>query len=335
MDSALLTSVKLKPTQIKVQAHKPASVSDEINIEEWYAANIENWYQDIAEFTFKTVFIPLTKHEANALCNIWEINNTKNTDKSQMDTNTLKELETKIDEALKGFPKGAFAKLSCRSPKDATVNSPEMKQIYLDLVQKEGQPVDENTRLKFLYLAHLRALKVSSGHEAVNLFAKSGRIYQDLQLALSNPQSTSEDTIGIQVILREWIDVDIAYEFRGFVHSRKLHALSQYYDMIHFPQLQVEKDSICTAIHNFFGELASKIPLEHYIIDFALLKQSGTWTVIIIELNPFSSNTDAGLFSWSKDYAVLTQGPFECRVLEKPYKNLATMVFDCWKEYLC
>ena len=176
---------------------------------------------------------------------------------------------------------------------------------------------------------------MQNGQEAVSLFAKSGRIYQDLQLALTNPQGTSNESIGIQVILREWIDVDIAYEFRGFAHNRQLHALTQYYDMIYFPQLMEEKESICSAIQLFFIQLASKIPLAHYIIDFALIKQpDDAWKVIIIELNPFSTNTDAGLFSWSKDYNILTQGPFEFRVLEKPYKNLRKMVFDCWREML-
>jgi len=237
-------------------------MSDTVKIEEWYAANIENWYEDIKDFTFKTTFITLTTDEANAICNHFE-NNT-----SDSVTATLNSLQNKISQGLIPFAStGAFVKLSCRSPKDVTATSTKMKKYYDTKIQSYPVPTD-NDIMCTLCEAHIKVLKVGSAKEAMDLFLQSARIYEDLKLGLQNPSS-----FNVNVIIREWHDIDIRHEFRGFVCDKKLTCLSQYFDYCYFPSLKDEMGEILSEIKTSFEILKNSVKLTNFICDFALEKK--------------------------------------------------------------
>merc|ERR1712137_110465 len=141
-----------------------------------------------------------------------------------------------------------------------------------------------------------------------------------------------EDDFPVQFIIREWFNIPTWAEFRGFVYGRKFTALSQYFDSCYFEELQEAKEKIENLITEFFEKkLKALVPLENYIIDFAITE---SWEVFVIELNPYNPNTDSCLFSWSRDAELLKEGPFEFRILDKPIQNLASQVISVWKPLL-
>ena len=61
----------------------------------------------------------------------------------------------------------------------------------------------------------------------------------------------------------------ICYEFRGFVHNKKLTALSQYFDSVYFPQVVSCSAQIVERIQQFFETtLKNLLPFDNAVVDF-------------------------------------------------------------------
>jgi hypothetical protein len=60
----------------------------------------------------------------------------------------------------------------------------------------------------------------------------------------------------IQIIIREWKDISISNEFRGFVYNSKLTALSQYFDICYFKSIEKNKEEIVQNIQKKFLEIS-------------------------------------------------------------------------------
>jgi hypothetical protein len=73
------------------------------------------------------------------------------------------------------------------------------------------------------YSASTYALETSTSDEATKLLIESERIQGDLQQYVSG--SIKQD---FNVVIREFRRFDVSHEFRGFIHKRKLTALTQY-----------------------------------------------------------------------------------------------------------
>jgi len=296
-------------------------MTEGINIDEWYAANMENWYFDIEEYTFASKFLVLSVPEAKAMITHIEQGKDKTTD---TELQILAHLESKIDALIDPWKTtGAFAKLSCRSPKDVTATSESMQRRYAENIAKFEKPSD-NDIVVALFDAHIKVLKIHTAKEAMDLFLKSYRILEDLQLGLQN-----EETFNIQVIVREWLDISISHEFRGFVYNKQLNGLSQYFDFCYFPQLKDEQAKIIDACKDTFDNVRDKIKLSNFILDFALVGDKA----YVIELNPWLETTDSCLFKWFKDLKVLEYGPLEFRCNTRPVPGVKGQVLSVWKHY--
>jgi len=295
----------------------------DVNIDEWYAANIENWIGDVEDWTFPTRFVPVTPDLAEVLMEMFEKGGESLDDNHKM--NLLSTLIDQIDQKIQELDAsdGLFVKLSCRSPKDVTVDSEKMRQIYQETIGNIEIPSDNDVVIA-LYSSHIKALKVNCGREAIDMFVKSERIFSDLQLALQN-----RDSFSLNVIIRKWLPIELRHEFRGFVFNKNLNALSQYFDFCFFPQLVDEMEEIVANVTNTFNLLKDKIKLENYICDFGIVNGR----VYIIELNPWLETTDSCLFSWFRDRNTLMNGPFECRFNTKLRGGIRGSVIEPWKKY--
>jgi len=297
---------------------KEEKKDDKLNVQEdsiqtdiWFSTNMELWYNCIADYTFPTVFTPLTPEISKAICNSFKLYTEKKsfdrTLLSSEDQNYISALENSIAESIKQLgctETGVFVKLSCRSPKDATVFGEKMENYYFQSLKKYDQDkIDDNIKLISLYEAHLHALKVNTAKEGLELFTQSDRICQDLTLAIEDFNKKKSD-FNIQLIVRKWVDIPISSEFRGFVKNNRLTALSQYYDVCYFPELVQNKDSIEREVKDVFeNHIKPKVTFtDSYIVDFCKTEQG---KVMVIELNPFHENTDPGMFKWKQDKDIL------------------------------
>jgi hypothetical protein len=80
------------------------------------------------------------------------------------------------------------------------------------------------------------------------------------------------------------LDIDLQ-EFRGFVHQKKLTAISQYIASCYFEDMAKQKTQFQDTILQYFNNiLCPLLPFENCVIDFAVL---GLNEVKLIEINPW------------------------------------------------
>eukprot|EP00027_Filamoeba_sp_ATCC50430_P014116 CAMPEP_0168574356 /NCGR_PEP_ID=MMETSP0413-20121227/19032_1 /TAXON_ID=136452 /ORGANISM="Filamoeba nolandi, Strain NC-AS-23-1" /LENGTH=380 /DNA_ID=CAMNT_0008607683 /DNA_START=165 /DNA_END=1307 /DNA_ORIENTATION=- len=322
---------------------------------------LETYYDLIKDKTPRTIFIELSADQIGALFMICKKYAPQQSTEESPQIN-LQKLIKQVDEVIKQeFGGNSFVKLSTRSPKDSitgevndrmksflTVELDKAKENLKksnnkDLTLKEYENADSVAFVK----ASRKCLVVHSGQEAIELFYKSSRIYEDLMKAEEHPNK-----FKLSIIIREWIEMDPALEFRGFVFNHSLNAISQYCYYQFFDFLPKCKDQIQTLLTSFYDkEIKNIIPHTNCVIDFAICKNSNNntndsnltfddpsqWRVMIIELNPFFTDTGACMFSWKnpEDVAIIKgEKPLQFRVLQQ----VVDCPLDCfhykWKEFI-
>mmetsp|Transcript_32657 Transcript_32657/g.90104 ORF Transcript_32657/g.90104 Transcript_32657/m.90104 type:complete len:372 (-) Transcript_32657:180-1295(-) len=319
--------------------------------EYFFSTGIDQWYtESLAAATFRSVAVPLAPEEARCIVTFWDAHvyrQDAQADGSRLVAGaerspvellgapaTLGPLAERIDAAMATLPepsKGAFVKLSTRSPKDAKLAlraaGAEYQHRLADDVPDGAAaaaapsgPEEANRRITLLCEVQTASLRVTSGADAVALFLDSERVAEDLKFALE-----AADQWNVTVSVREWCsEVKLHSEWRGFVWGGTLNALCQYYHPLHFPCLQEEgfAEQVGRECLSFFNETVApvlkKAAMEHCIVDFAWL---GPGRVLLVEINPFDGVLGAfpvstGLFLWDKkeDRVVMQAGPFEVRV---------------------
>jgi len=148
--------------------------------------------------------------------------------------------------ATDGAP--VFIKASSRSAKDAPTSNQRLGEVYAGLLANSPEQSD-NAKLRCMLMAGLEMLKAYSASDALSLFLCSERIYQDMLLALERPERWAES-----FAVRRWVDISVGMEFRGFVKSGKLTALSQYNHLCFFPELVEQQAEIEGKVRGFFDE---------------------------------------------------------------------------------
>jgi hypothetical protein len=254
---------------------------------------IENWIENIKEYTFKTYIIPLKLEEAKSLMKykevlkfLKEINNNneynnqdyeKNMEKilNKEEINQIISIENKIDEFVeKTNNKKIFVKLSQRSPKDSSFTGEKVKRILKERIKNSKVKADSieaeiEDSISFLY-AMCYSLCVTSGKEALKLLLNSQRIYIDLKNAeLMN----NKNEFNVNIIIREWEDINPEYEFRAFINNSDMTCCTQYHNTCFVPELYKNKNYIKEFIYKFWDEKIKKlVDIEKYSIDFVLSK---------------------------------------------------------------
>jgi len=194
-----------------------------------------------------------------------------------------------------GNPQEVFAKLSSRSPKDATNRNQKKKEILVqilkdELKKKQTSHLSKNDIIACIFQAHMSALKLASAHEVLETLMASDRVMNDeIPLALEHSKTWSET-----IVLRKWCNIPIKFELRGFVMDNKLTALCQYYDEVYYPELFENKEKIEKIVLSFFESVKDKIPItpKEYVVDFIVDVPNNT--AIIIEINPFGKPDGMG-----------------------------------------
>ena len=139
----------------------------------------------------------------------------------------------------------------------------------------------------------------------------------------------------------------------GFVFNHNLTAVSQYCYFQFFDFLPKCKDQIQHLLTTFYeNEIKNTIPHNNYVIDFAICKNpnnnsndseeinfadASQWRVMVIELNPYFTDTGACMFSWKNksDTAIITgEQPFQFRVLEHTVEYPLDCFNYTWRDFI-
>jgi len=140
------------------------------------------------------------------------------------------------------------------------------------------------------------------------IVTRSERIFSDLEIY----QKWWFKSRYLQIVLLPWVDVNTAYEFRCFVHKKKLTAISQYayfnlYDDFQSVEILTKvRDSIL----HFHKEILKYVPYYSYVVDLRLDKNKDPYRVYLLEFNPFYADISSGscLFEWKRDFKLLYEG---------------------------
>ena len=269
---------------------------------------MHNYYAALSEFMFPTVFIDLSREQAQA----WRLYCFQDSGLEPTVQATFNTLVTAVDQAIaslraqSGNRKAkAFVKLSSRSPKDAVWNDRDrIIPVLTHHLKHRKHKKDLNEKMIALRRSFLKASAVSSAAEAFELMKWSSRIISDLRIFIS--ESEGRDWFDIKIVVRQFMDeLDVADEFRGFVHDGKLTGLSQYQTECFFSSILSHKKEIARSIQQFFYDLLlPRLPewaRDASVIDFAVIGKK----VYVVELNPFSQCSGACLFDWQTDHDIL------------------------------
>ncbi|MCY3414165.1 MAG: hypothetical protein INQ03_21145 [Candidatus Heimdallarchaeota archaeon] len=262
---------------------------------------IESWYPSVERYTIPTWFVSLTLHQVELLIAQYEYY--QELEEFDLTDPALQDLIRTIDK-LEGvdFEAGIFVRLSTRSPKDSKIALVKGKQV----LENHSDLINENQKTILQMEAHKTALKVHSGEEAIQILCSSTRVYDDLK------EAVEKHSPG-KLIIRQWKEMRLEHEFRGFVYDNTLTALTQYFHYCYFPGLKDKMGDIQRRVTKLFEEFKDKVDMDNYIIDFVVTEKDA----YLVEFNPFLYGAaEPGLFSWKQDYNLLKHGPFEFRIRE-------------------
>ena len=207
----------------------------------------EAYYDQIEEFTFKSVILPMTIDDTKALMDAY----TKFMDGTDKDVD-LSVVDAKIDEGIRLIREKAknkeckvFVRLSSRSPKDAIYHLESFPSLIQEKLSGfENGREDLYSKLHAFYMASTEIMAVSSGREATDLMRRSDRIQGDMEEAIKNSEP-------MNLIIREFVNFPVKNELRGFVHKGVFTALTQYNNLAYFPEHIESKAEVEEKVKSF------------------------------------------------------------------------------------
>lgn len=187
------------------------------------------------------------------------------------DVADISAIRADVDELVSHFPNGAFVRLGSRSPKDSWTG---MRNGFRTM------PEDNSLDL---------------------LLDCSERVCDDLHMAIAHNYEP-------WIFARQWLEIEKWQEFRCFMKGRKLVGISQYlYLDGEFREVLDNRDQIEWAIKEFFTAFEEQSHLDDVVFDVIVntrkvAKNAFTWSVKLLEINPFFEMTDPCLFDWQSGF---------------------------------
>jgi D123/Zinc finger, ZZ type len=299
--------------------------------------HITNWCEPLTELTFACRVIKLTKSEAKALARLREVEQRRellirwgtaedheafrSSNNKDYASGDLAQLYVRLNEAIHSWDNntstssegGAFCRLSTRSPKDAVLKGSRIKELIRNEIElrKDGGDDDDdlvNVVARDL-VTYVRACsfanRVYSADEVLDLFAKSQRTYADLTRTLLEQSERDDDEFQMELVVREWRDIAVEYEFRVFVVEQRVVAISCYYALCYVPRIAENVDAIRDAIVDFFERrlkpiISAKLSLRTYTVD-VVLDPDDFANMQVVELNHPPPLAGTALFDWDDE----------------------------------
>jgi hypothetical protein len=182
---------------------------------------LENYFENIAQHSFKTLFLNLSIVQAKQLIIIHETFINNNNNNNDID-NDIKEnielcrLAKQIDDCIDRLScENVFVRLSSRSAKDAPLLLKNFKstisefydQLLMDNNNDDDRETKKNLQLYAIQAASIAACAVKTGFEAIQLLSRSKRIQDDLksfvngELTIESNQPFKIVTVCISIVI--------------------------------------------------------------------------------------------------------------------------------------
>lgn len=279
--------------------------------EELLACQLEAWYPIFAKYTMRTVFLDLPDPEFLEFMNedglilphgvktssaFLEKRSTLHDDSDDETSGenegedyeqqseqlrVMKELSTRIEDAIQILGGSALPKLNWSAPKDATwVNGGTME------CRRSG--------------------------DVFLLLKSSDFISHDL-----NHLSSSAQIHCPKLALRRWANLHPSQEYRCFVRAGELVGICQRHHSEYWPHLSEEQHqtNVEDRVSSFHENtiLTSTFPLSSYVFDVYMDKKDRVW---LVDINVWGQQTDGLLFSW-EELAEMDASRFDFRVVDR------------------
>ncbi|KAK7022908.1 hypothetical protein SK128_016043 [Halocaridina rubra] len=265
-----------------------------MKVHEMFTCALPNWYEKFKKHTIESIFLPIPpdvlaylqdngtlvlpegslpetqnnpSSKENDEDNEWDNNETPE-DAAQVKGPNFEAFNNKIKDAIAQVGGSVFPKLNWSAPKDA-------KWIALNNSLRCSTPGD-------IYL--LTKSSTFSMHDLT-------QPYKDC-----HDQDEVDTSVDYVLVLRKWMEINPAYEFRCFVRDKELIGISQRDVSQSYPCIGPEKPNIISDIQSFWHEtIENKFPLESYTFD---IYRPAKDSIILIDFNVFGPTTDCLLFDW-------------------------------------
>ncbi|OZJ02757.1 hypothetical protein BZG36_03345 [Bifiguratus adelaidae] len=154
------------------------------------------------------------------------------------------------------------------------------------------------------WITPTQSLKCTTPYEIYLLLKSSDFINHDLGYAYDQcVDGPTEDTARPQkvfLVLKQWVSLQSAMEFRIFVRDREIIAYCQrdgnFYPFLQDAELQADIEQ---RIHEFFEDwVRENFPDPHFVFDIYIAQDLRR--TFLVDINPFGPQTDALLFSWEE-----------------------------------
>jgi len=161
---------------------------------------------------------------------------------------------------------------------------------------------------------------------------KLPEIVQHPRTGMGADTDAEAQRLPIQIIVRKWVDFKPSGEFRGFVKNGKLCAISQYFELCYYEDVEKKQKEYIKLLQESFDKFKDKVKIKDYLVDWAVTPNLDK--VYVIELNPFTEDSAACMFHWYDDRKLLNEGPFEFRVRTSARKDLKWECLEVWQDLI-
>jgi len=146
-----------------------------------------------------------------------------------------------------------------------------------------------------------RTLRCHCIRDIVLLLKSSDFVTHDLAVPFehcSDVPDSSSKSVTHHLVLRQWQDVSAESEFRCFVQNNIVIAISQRHLGVHFPHLNIHKETISSDILHFYDTfIKGKFADADFTFDIWCKSRED---IVLLDFNPFGPVTDSLLFSWNE-----------------------------------
>ncbi|XP_054724478.1 cell division cycle protein 123 homolog [Uloborus diversus] len=267
-----------------------------MKVEDVQKCSFQNWYHDFRNVTFKSIILPLPDGFVSYILkdgivlpkrSSYTVEVKESGSDSEDDWDSIEddeaeaphfpEFDEQIKSAINCLSGKVFPKLNWSSPKDAS------------------------------WIAFNNSCCCTTVSDVYLLLKSSDFIVHDL----TKPYSFCEDYIPadtncsltatsekFHLILRKWVEIDTAGEFRCFVKNTVLIGICQREHSLYFEHIAVEKNDIVQDISDFFHQhIQFNFSSPNYVFDVYRKKKG---KVYLIDFNPFGKVTEPLMFNWAE-----------------------------------